>query len=500
MFGFLLAALLVYSQTLAFHWDEGFHLLAARFISTGKRPYLDFLFAQAPLNAYWTAAWFRLFHPSWRLAHVLAACETWIAVVLMGRYEWKRFPVAEFRPAAALSMAALFGLLTLTFNFGAIAQAYAFCLLMVVAAFRVAVAARGRRDLWPAALAGALAGAAAAASLLTAAMVPAMLVWLWFYDQTGKRWSKAVAFAAGALVPAVPVLRLLAEGPQQVWFNLVQYHALYRRVDWAGATVHDIDVLSYWIQDTQELILFGLAAAGLLSVLKGEWAAPRRAEFNLAAWLVLAVGAQNVLAHPTFAQYFIFGVPFLALLACAGFYRLVLRLSLAGRPERAAAVLCCFMLVTLGRGIFQGRDSESWQVLTKAAQKVNQVTPTNAQVMTQEPIYFLTGRPVPYGMEFDFAHKLDLGKQRNALLRIVPRAELERQIKAGRFASAAICDDDDQVSNLKEWGVYSQKFEVGDCTVFWQPTMKSRIQYPPSGSITIEKIASRLKWADKQFM
>jgi hypothetical protein len=52
------AALLVYSQTLAYTGDEGFHLIAAQLIRAGMRPYIDFMFPQAPLNAYWNAAWF----------------------------------------------------------------------------------------------------------------------------------------------------------------------------------------------------------------------------------------------------------------------------------------------------------------------------------------------------------------------------------------------------------------------------------------------------------
>ena len=50
----LFAILLVYSQTAAFAWDEGYHVLAAQLIARGKRPYLDFFFPQAPLNAYWS--------------------------------------------------------------------------------------------------------------------------------------------------------------------------------------------------------------------------------------------------------------------------------------------------------------------------------------------------------------------------------------------------------------------------------------------------------------
>ena len=132
---------------------------------------------------------------------------------------------------------------------------------------------------------------------------------------------------------------------------------------------------------------------------------------------------------------------------------------------------------------------------------MNQVAPTGAPILTQEPIYFLTGRQVPYGMEFQFAEKLDLGPERNKLFHIVPRAELERQIKAGRFAAAALCDDDDQIDKIAQLRAFRQRFDQGDCTVFWQPSgMKSGIQYPPPRSITIEILAWKSELADKQSM
>ena len=466
-FGLLAAVLLAYSQTRAFHWDEGFHLLAARLIGAGQRPYLDFIFAQTPLNAYWTAAWFGVFGASWRLAHVVATLSTLGSAALLARYLWMRFPVPEWRPYATLTAAALYGLLTYTVDFGTIAQAYGFCLLMVVAAFCAAVAARERPGLWMPALAGALAGAAASASLLTVAAAPAMLVWLWLYNAAGRRWAKAAAFLGGAVVPAIPVLRLLAQGPRQVWFDLVQYHALYRRVDWAGATIHDIDVLSSWLQDTQVFLLIGLAVAGWMSIRKSDWAGMRM-ESRLCLWLVLAMGAQNMTAHPTFPQYFIFLVPFLAVPAVEGFRAAVLRLGFGGRPQRAVLALGCFMLLSLGRGLFTERDNETWHGLMPAAEKINQVAPRDAPVLAQEPLYILTGRRPPDGMEFTFAHKLDLGPKQNALLHILPQAELDREMKAGRFAAAAVCDDDDQESNIEDSKVYSRKFESGNCTVFWQ--------------------------------
>jgi len=75
-FTFLAVGMLVFSQTRSFFWDEGFHILAAYLIRTGKRPYLDFFFPQTPLNAYWNAAWMAIFGPSWRVVHAVAALVT----------------------------------------------------------------------------------------------------------------------------------------------------------------------------------------------------------------------------------------------------------------------------------------------------------------------------------------------------------------------------------------------------------------------------------------
>src|ERR1700730_2278960 len=55
------AVLLAYAETRAFSFDEGFHLMAARLIKEGKRPYLDFCFPQTPLNAYLNAGWMSIF-------------------------------------------------------------------------------------------------------------------------------------------------------------------------------------------------------------------------------------------------------------------------------------------------------------------------------------------------------------------------------------------------------------------------------------------------------
>src|SRR5665213_387106 len=106
----LTAILVIYSQTFSFTWDEGFHLIAAHLVNTGKRPYLDFLFAQTPLNVYWVALWMRLFGDNWHTAHALAALETAGAAALVADYMYRRFPAAEWRMSAALVALAAAGL------------------------------------------------------------------------------------------------------------------------------------------------------------------------------------------------------------------------------------------------------------------------------------------------------------------------------------------------------------------------------------------------------
>src|SRR5215472_637095 len=162
------AALVVYSQTMAFAWDEGFHLLTAQLIYRGKRPYLDFCFPQTPLNAYWNAAWMHVFGDTWRTAHAVAAVMTALAVLLMADYLLRRFPVPEWRLASAITAVFIVGLNVAVFEFGTIGQAYGLCLFLIVAAFRLTVRAVERQNLLMPAAAGLLASTAVNSSLLTA--------------------------------------------------------------------------------------------------------------------------------------------------------------------------------------------------------------------------------------------------------------------------------------------------------------------------------------------
>jgi hypothetical protein len=472
---FLAAGLMVYSQTVAFTWDEGFHLLAAQLIRAGRRPYLDFCFPQTPFNAYWTAGWMSLFGETWRVTHAISALLSSAAVALSAQYVFSRVPAARSRLAAGCAAAALAGMNWLVVDFGSVGQAYGLCLFALVAAFRVTVAAADRRSPAAAALAGLLAGVAAASSLLTAAAAPVLLVWLALRSRAGARWAKAAAYLAGAAAPFTPVLWLFAHGPRQTLFNLFQYQMRYRATNWPDTTRHDLEVLTSWIDCGQALVMLALAAAGVWFFRsRKEWGGRWRSEVALCGWLALALGAEVGVAHPTFPRYFVVAIPFVAILAAVGFHGLGSASAGAVRPLWGVVILSLFMAMAVGKSMYEGRDTYTWADMARLARKVEEIAPPGVALVADEPIYFLMRRtPLP-GMEFAYAHTVeDLSRDRAAELRLVSYSEMKKQAHAGAYAVFETCDDDHpDLTALELKPAFRQRVEVSECAVYWEPTGK----------------------------
>jgi len=462
------AALLIYSQTAAFAWDEGFHLVAAQLIVAGKRPYLDWLYPQSPLNAYWNALWMRLFGESWRLAHVLAAVETSAAIVLIAAFTLSRFPVARWRLPLAILCAVLTGSNLMVVEFGAIAQAYGFCLLGIVAGFWLATLAVDRPSPALSFASGIFAGIAAGASLLTAPVAPVLLIWILLCNRAGSRIWKLVSFAAGVLFAFLPILRLFASDPGRTWFSLIEYHFYYREVAWSGAVPHDLETLAGLFDSAPALLLFLLALGGLLFVyFRSGWERARKQEFYLCAFLAVALAVHLSTAHPTFARYFLFTTPFLSYLAAAGLYFAGSRLWNPGSPGLPVAVMCVLATFALAKQIYDARDDMTWSDVQKVAAKVGEVTPAGRPMLVDEAIYFLLHRLPPPGNEMHDSHKLNFSPDRAAELHILPEAELENQIRGGRYGTIERCYGDDWFQALHAPEIFRNRADVGDCTVYW---------------------------------
>lgn len=460
------AALLVYAERWAFAWDESFHLLAAQLIGLGRRPYIDFCFPQTPLNAYWNSAWMRLLGENWRVPHAFAALFTIGAVLLTARFVYRETAAEGWRAATALSAALLVGLNAVVFTYAPLAQAYGICLFSLVLAFRFATGVDCPGSLGTAAV-GLFAGIAAASSLLSAAAVPVFLVWTIFQCRSTGRWARVAAFCLGTAIPFAPVIWLAWQGPEQAWFNLVQYHASFRSLYSPDATRHDLEILTSWIDSGQTLLLGALALAGLVYIgRRSGWPAAMKSKFYLSAWLAAGLAGEASIAHPTFPQYFLLAVPFLAILAAVGLYAVASRALESVQPIWVVLPIALFMLLGLGKYLYDEREAGDWSAYEHLAQKVNEITPRDALVFADEPIYFLTRRAPPPGLEMAYSHKIDLGPAKNAQMHIVTVAELRRQLQAGVYATAYSCFD----SDTRQYGldqVYQRSLDVDGCTIFW---------------------------------
>jgi hypothetical protein len=458
---------LFYAVKWAFTWDESYHLVAAQLIGAGKTPYIDFCFPQTPLNAYWNAAWMRLVAENWRVPHALAALFTIGAVALTVQFVYVRFTETAWRNTVALSAGLLTGLNAMVFIFGPVAQPYGICLFTLLVAFHFAVRAVDRSGPLLAVAVGLFAGTAAASSLLTAAAAPALLAWILFYNRAGNRWIKGAALCIGTAIPFAPVFWLFSKAPQQTWFNVIQYHARFRELYWPDTTSHDLDVLTSWMDSGQSLLLGLLAIAGFLYIARrSQWPSAIKAGFYLCAWLALALSLEIGRAHPTFSRYFLLTVPFLAIPASIGLYAIASRLLEPEQQLWPVLLVAALLLFGLGRSIYDRLDIGDWSSYERLARKVDDVTPPNAPLFADEPIYFLTGRTPPPGLELSYTHKIDLGPQQNALMHIIPDAELHKQVQSGKFATAYSCDSD-EVAEYDLPSLYKQRVDMEDCSIFW---------------------------------
>jgi hypothetical protein len=441
-------ALVVYSQTASFGWDEGFHLLAARLISLGKRPYQDFLFAQTPLNAYWNALIFRFFGAGWRAPHAAAALETAIGTALITDYIFRRAST-NTRLAVSLTAAILLAASTSVVWYSMTGQAYGMALMLVAFAFRCAVAAVEGRW-WLATLAGVSAGAAASSTLLAAAMGPVVFVWLTWVT----RGRKSAPFVLGAVVGLSPALWFLIRTPKAFLFDVIGFHLTYRQAEWGDWMTHDLETLTSWLNSGAAVILVSLAVAGAV-------VGKARREIVLAAWVTGACCVYEASAHPTFPQYFIPAMPCAVVLAAEALQELTARY-----PRRwPLALASALTLAVLARGLFEEREDMSWADIAKITQAVKDAKPDPKPLYADEHIYLMTGVVPPSGMEWGSGHKAEIPLEQARPLHVLPRTELDRMVKNGEFGTFETCEETD-IDRLGLNSIYPHKVKIGDCYVF----------------------------------
>lgn len=462
----LVAALLAYSQSVAYFGNESFHLLASQLINAGKTPYQEFFYQHPPLFIYLNAGWMRIFGEDWRSAHILSALLSGGCIVVVASYLFNRLADAPWRLETSVMAAALLGLNFYVIAYGTVALPFGLCLLLTIVSFRLTVEAVRRSGVLLAFLAGLSAGGSAASSLLTAPLPVVLFVWLARYNDTGARLRKCLAFAGGMVVPFLPLLWISLLAPRQVFFDIVEYHLFHRIPSETNIIRWNLREILAWFGSVQTLVLLVLAAICLsVTINRRDLDRRRRSEFYLCAWLTVVLGAYIAAPRPTFAFYFVLVTPFLIILAASGFHAIGSLVWLSNAKAGPVAVLAGLLYLTgLGwqaygmRREILGADHKAIEAV---AREINRVTPPDGWVFAFEQVYFEARRLPPPGMENAFN----------------PFSRRDEWLAANRFATVCVMADDPRIESLHLFDRYANNKTIRapnfTIYVFWDLAGKS---------------------------
>jgi hypothetical protein len=218
----------------------------------------------------------------------------------------------------------------------------------------------------------------------------------------------------------------------------------------------------------EAVLLIGLAVLGLSYIVgRSNWEPRKQREFFLCVWLIAAESAYLCIPRPTFGRYYMFTMPFLAMLSAVGLYAIAAQIGNLRLPWRYPLVLAVVLVTAFVKYSVDALNDYSWRDLEQVADKVDQVTAPGATLMADEQIYFLTKRTPPSGLELNDSHKLQLPDAAADNLHVLSTARLTAQVAAGRFATISICNDEDRVMALGLPGRYTEKADVSACAIFW---------------------------------
>ncbi len=322
--------------------DEGLYLMAAKLVSQGQRPYLDFFYQQMPALPYVYGAWMKLWGVSWDSGRLLSVLLT----TALGGLLWWHVLRLFSSPWLAFVTGLLYMLNSMVFSAHTLVKTYALSNLLLFGAYLAGFASSPL-------LSGLLLGLAVETRLYLIALAPVLLVWTW--RQAGRSLPAAGRFLTGLSLGLAPCLFFLFQDNGSFLYDNLLYH-LNRSSQPILASLKQKLAVLLLVTNVQPAYdgLGGqfalLAAATALGVVIRERLDPR---LLLAFATVATLVVVCLLPSPSFSQYFCVCVPYLLILT-AGFERAAGRLAglqpLVRRLGGTVAVL--FALVYTGYAVF----------------------------------------------------------------------------------------------------------------------------------------------------
>jgi len=363
--------------------DEGFYALTAKLVSQGKSPYIDFWFLQAPGVPYVYGTWQRMFAESWYALRGLPVLLTLALGCMIYRYVWRRW---HSRRLATLAVV-LFATTPLGFQWYPTIKTYALSTLLLFAAYVWAEASWTKH--WF--VAGLFLGLAIDVRLLVASVVILFLVY-------ARR--HAAQFLIGFVLGLLPSLWLFVIGPARFLNETLATQTNRRRLTFHDTVIGKIRTVARVLVEPHFLVLAAIAALLIVVCIR------RRKPLPLSVAVAATLAITNLLPTPSYDQYFVTLIPFLAIAAI----ELISILGISARilQTRFLAVTTLLVILPAAWSLHHITSSRTTRVrisdVTAVSRAVDLHTRPGEVVMAFWPgfIYESHVRQIP-GLENDFA-------------------------------------------------------------------------------------------------
>jgi 4-amino-4-deoxy-L-arabinose transferase-like glycosyltransferase len=427
--------------------DEGFYLLASKLVLMHKKPYLDFLYEQAPLLPYVYALWMKYFGISWNSARIFSALLT----TLLGTLLYEHVCRQTRNWLAGLAAAVLFASSTLVFAWFPVVKVYSLAELFLFAAYVAISRLSSTSPRWLMGASGLLLGLSVDTASYLLLLIPVFLWWIFRNSDAGARRPSILWFLGGFTIAMVPCLYLFISSPDAFVFSNVGYQAIRTNAGLMGMWSEKfIVVLMLFIggppgNGIQNSILFFIALGFIFSIRRPRY--PPRFAFQIA----VIVAVISLLPTPAQQQRLCLCVPFLVVSAVCVVNGLFVTLESRRQRLLAAAACVCLLGIYLAGsandlrkylitgdgipGVRWAHDKDDWRLrrVLEVSQAIDRVASPGEMVASFWSGYIFQTKAVPsLGFEADYglaiAEKLTL--QQRALYHVLSPAEVESNFAA----------------------------------------------------------------------
>ncbi len=410
--------LVAWSVTHAYVGDESFHLLAAKLIAAGRKPYVDFFYQHPPLFAYIMAAILRIAGVSWRTVHVFSALCTIGCILFAIAFGRRIYADTKERWWNAALVTALIGANAYVLMFATTGFPFGFCLLCVTASLYWSQS-HTSVGLF---LCGLLAAAAAAASLLVAPIIPVLLIWIWLRERTRFLWLM-LGVSAGFL----PLFAFLLAAPAQTIRDVIGFHLIDRpSFGWR----FNLGEVARWLLPTQGSILTVVAVASLR--------ARKESAIRLCALIALVLGVVLLVIKTTASFYFVVLTPFLSILAASWLTDAMAR-NREGGDLLSGAIIVLYLIGLMVIGRFRGIEAP-YREVRQLARAIEACAPSG-NFYANQATYFEAPTLPPAHMENPF----------------VPSSVPDSELESGAFDAVLIGADNPKVARYRLAEKYARR-------------------------------------------